>query len=81
MTLTKRFNSYWVSFDFDVLKTDPDFTDLETPLFKPYADDHGGEHPSVPNIDDADPDRYDTYIGAEVELLIGDRVIAGKVKQ
>ena len=69
------------SFNFNVLKTDPDFADIETPLFEPYADDHDGEHPSVPHIDNANPgDTYDTYIGAEVELLIGDRVMAGKVK-
>ena len=68
------------SFDFDVLKTNPDFADIETPSFEPYADDHDGEHPSVPDIDDADPDMYDAYICAEVELLIGDRVMAGKVK-
>ena len=67
------------SFDFDVLKTDPDFADIETPSFEPYADDHDGEHPSVPDIDDADPDTYDVHIGAEVELSIGDRVMAGKV--
>ena len=68
------------SFGFDVLKTNPDFMDLEMPSFKPYADDHDREHSYVPNIDDADPDTYDTYIGAEVELSIGDRVMAGKVR-
>ena len=69
------------SFDLDVLKTDPDFVDLEMPLFEPYADDHDGEHLFVPDIDDASPDTYDTYIGTEVELWIGDRVMAGKVRQ
>ena len=69
------------SFDFDVLKTDPDFVDIEMPLFEPYANDHEGDHPPVPDIDDADPDTYDTYIGAEVELLIGDRVMSGKVRR
>jgi hypothetical protein len=53
------------SFDFDVLKTDPDFADIETPSFEPYADDHDGEYPPVPDIDDADPDTYDAYIGAD----------------
>jgi hypothetical protein len=69
------------SFDLDVLKSDPDFTDLETPSFEPYADEHEGEHSFVPDIDEADPDTYDTYIGAEVELSIGDSVMTGKVKQ
>ena len=70
-----------MSFDYDVLKTDPDFVDIETPTFEPYANGHDGEHLSVPDIDHVDPDTYDQYIGAEVELLIGDRVMAGKVKQ
>ena len=69
------------SFDYDVLKTNPDFADIEMPTFEPYADDHDGEHPSVPDIDHVDLDTYDQYIGAEVELLIGDRVMAGKVKR
>ena len=64
----------------DVLKSDPDFADLETPLFELYANEHEGEHSFVPNIDEADPDTYDTYIGAEVELLIGDSVMTSKVK-
>ena len=53
-------------------------------MFEPYANEHEGEHSFVPNIDDidkADPDTYDTYIGAEVELSIGDLVMTGKVKQ
>ena len=68
------------SFDYDVLKTNPDFADIEMPLFEPYADDHDGEHPSIPDIDDANPDTYNAYIGTEVELSIGDRVMASKVK-
>ena len=33
----------------------------------------------VPDIDDADPDTHDCYVGAEVELLIGDQVMSGIV--
>ena len=49
------------SLDFDVLMSDPDFADLETPSFEPYANEHEGEHSFVPNIDEADPDTCDTY--------------------
>jgi hypothetical protein len=51
------------------------------PSFEPYANEHEGEHSFVPDIDEADPDTYDTYIGTEVELSIGDSVMTGKVKQ
>jgi hypothetical protein len=68
------------SFDYDVMKSDPDFADLEMPSFESYADDHDGEHSQVPDIDDVDPDTYDAYVGAEVGLSIGDKVMAGKVK-
>ena len=68
------------SFDYDVLKTNPDFADIEMHTFEPYADDHDGAHLSVPDIDHVHPDTYDQYIGAEVELLIRDMVMAGKVK-
>jgi ribosomal protein L31E len=67
------------SFDFEDFKSDPDLADIETPSFEPYADDNEGEHTHVPDIDNADPDTYDYYIGAEVELSIGDKVMAGKV--
>ena len=49
--------------------------------YEPYADDHDGEYPSVPDIDHVDPNTYDQYIGAEVKLPIGDMVMAGKVKR
>ena len=58
----------------------PNFADLETPSFESYADDHDGEHSQVPDIDDVDPDTYDAYVGTEVGLLIGDKVMASKVK-
>ena len=35
----------------------------------------------IPDIDDADPDTYNHYLGVEVELLQGDRVLTGKVKR
>jgi hypothetical protein len=34
----------------------------------------------IPDIDGADPDTHDRYVGAEVELLIGDWIMSGKVK-
>ena len=52
-----------------------------TPSFELYKDDDDGTQDHVPDIDDADPDMYDQYVGAEVELLQGDRVMTGKVKR
>ena len=63
------------------MKSDPDFPDLEMPSFEPYADDHDGEHSQVPDINDVDPDTCDVYVGTEVGLSIGDKVMAGKVKR
>lgn len=59
------------SFDFEDFKSDLDLADIKTSLFEPYANDNEGEHSFVPNIDNADPDTYDYYIGTKVELLIG----------
>ena len=69
------------AFNYDALKTNPDFADIEMPSFEPYANNHDGEHLSVHDIDHVDPDTYDQYISTEVELPIGDRVMASKVKR
>ena len=69
------------SFNYDVMKSNPHFANLDMPLFEPYADDHNGEHSQVPDIDNVDPKTYDVYVGTKVGLLIGDKVMTGKVKQ
>ena len=62
------------------MASDPNMVDANTPLFELYEDDNHGTQDHIPDIDDADPDMYDQYVGAEVELLQGDRVMTGKVK-
>jgi len=61
------------------LKVDPDLADMDTPSYDRYADDDDGEGQTIPDIDDASPDTHDRYVGAEVELSIGDSVMSGKV--
>jgi hypothetical protein len=53
--------------------------DLNTPMYKAYEDDGDGTQAHIPDIDDANPDTIDCYIGAEVELSIGDKTMSGKV--
>ena len=63
------------------MASDPDMVDANTSSFELYEDDNDGPQDHVPDIDDADPDTYNQYVGAEVELLQGDRVMTGKVKR
>jgi hypothetical protein len=44
-----------------------------------YKDNDDGAQAHIPDIDDAHPDTIDCYIGAKVELLIGDKSMSGKV--
>ena len=69
---------------------DPEFEHLGTPLYPSYADDDddddddGGETPQAPDADDAnaspDADTYDQYVGAYVNLPIGDKMLSAKVR-
>jgi hypothetical protein len=54
------------------LIADPDY---ETPVFEAYEDDSGG---TVEQAQDA-PDTLDQYVGAEVLLPTGDRMMTGRV--
>ncbi len=54
---------------------------MDTPTYDMYEDDDEGVYPQVPDIHDVSPDTYDCYVGAEVELLIGDKVMSGNVKR
>jgi len=58
------------------LSSDPDY---ETPELDPYEDGTDGKVPFVPDIDGADADTYDQYVGAYVELPTGDKMQTGKV--
>jgi len=53
--------------------------DAETPTWERYEDDDEGAQPMVVDIDDADPDTYDQYVGAEVILPHGSELKSGKV--
>ena len=69
------------SFRIEDFKDNPDMSDIETPTYESYEDDDDGAYVPVSDIDDADPDTHDRYVGAEVNLLIGDKVMSGKVRQ
>jgi hypothetical protein len=58
------------------LSSDPDY---ETPELDSYEDGTDGKVPFVPDIDCADADTYDQYVGAYVELPTGDKMQTGKV--
>ena len=74
--ISKRFGGPLKVGDF---KNDPELADMETPSFLPYEDDE--TKPSIqPDRDDldddAEPDTYDQYVGATVNLPLGDQRVA-----
>jgi hypothetical protein len=62
-------------------KLDPDFADFVTPTHDCYEDkkEPAFEMPGIDNFDEHDVDTYDQYVGASVQLSIGDKVQTGKV--
>ena len=65
--------------NYEDLKDDPDLRDIETPSFDLYEDeDEGPPQTHIPDINKAHPNMHDRYVGAEVELSIGDSVMSGK---
>jgi hypothetical protein len=65
----------------DDFKDNLDMLDVDTPTYNMYKDDDKEAYSQVLDIDDVSPDTYDCYVGNEVELLIGDKVMSGKVKR
>ena len=65
----------------DDFKDNPDMSDMDTPTYDMYEDNDKGAYSQVPDIDDVSPDTYNCYVGTEVELSIGDKVMSGKVKR
>ena len=63
------------------MASDPDLVDAITPEYELCVDDVDGEALPIPDIDDADPDTYDQYVGAEVQLSHGNNVVTGVVKR
>ncbi len=65
----------------DDFKDNLDMLDVDTPTYNMYKDDDKEAYSQVLDIDDVSPDTYNCYVGNEVELLIGDKVMSGKVKR
>jgi hypothetical protein len=60
---------------------DPELEDLGTPVYEPYEDDDGQGTRFVTDAEDEpDPDTHDHYIGANVALPIGDRMMNAIVR-
>jgi hypothetical protein len=53
-------------FQYDFSSNEPELESLGTPLSEPYEDDKGEQPPAIQdNNDEADPDTYDQYVGAD----------------
>ncbi|KAI2495111.1 Reverse transcriptase (RNA-dependent DNA polymerase) [Fragilaria crotonensis] len=70
-------------FKYEDFANDPELEHFDTPTFETYADDDDGEFPQAIDADavEPDPDTYDPYIGASVNLPIGDRMVNAKVRE
>jgi hypothetical protein len=51
------------------------------PTYKSYEDNDDSAYLPVSDIDNADPNTHDCYVGTEVNLLTGAKVMSGKVWQ
>jgi hypothetical protein len=62
-------------------KLDPDFADFVMPTHDCYKEkkEPAFEMPEIDNLDEHDVDTYDQYVGASVQLSIGDKFQTGKV--
>jgi hypothetical protein len=60
---------------------DPDFAEFVMPTHDCYEDkkEPAFEMPDIDDLDEHDVDKYDQYVGASVQLSIGDKVQTGKV--
>jgi hypothetical protein len=63
------------------LKLDPYFADFVTPTHACHEDkqEPAFDMPDIDNLDEHDTDTYEQYVGASVQLSIGDKVKTGKV--
>jgi hypothetical protein len=68
------------SFKYEDFSNDPELESLGTPSFEPYEDDEGRQPAKLEDDNEADPDTYDQYVGAEVVLPIGDKMMNAKVR-
>ena len=69
------------SFKYEDFSNDPELESLGTPSFEPYENDEGDQILALRDDDDeADPDTYDQYVGAEVVLRKADIMMNAKVR-
>ncbi len=61
-------------FKYENFVNNPVLESPKTPIFSNYTDDVEGEALQVP-----DEDTYDQYVGAEVTLAIGNKLLSAKV--
>ncbi len=69
------------SYNPDDFKDDPDMSDMDTPTYDMYEDNDEGVYSQVPGTNDVSPETYNHYVGAEVKLSIGDKVMCVKVRR
>jgi len=63
----------------ELIKLDPDAV---TPEYEPYQDDEEGTPKHAPDAEDlVTPEDYDNYVGAHVNLPVGDAMLYGNVKK
>lgn len=67
-------------FKYEDFATDPELESFETPIYEKYDDDVDGESPEIPDEPDDDVDTHDQYVGAEVILPIGGKMMNAKVR-
>ena len=67
-------------FKYEDFVNNPDLEDLGTPIYEPYGDDDEESLGFVPESDDVDEDTYDQYVGAQVSLPIGDKMMSATVR-
>ncbi len=69
------------SFKYKDFSYNPELESLGTPLFEPYEDDKGQPMRTPEDDNEADLDTYDQYLGDEVVLPIGDKMLNAKVRR
>ena len=68
-------------FKYEDFVNNPELESFDTPIYDRYDDDVDGGAPLVADdVDEGDVDTYDQYVGAEVELPIGGRMVNAKVR-
>ena len=71
------------SFKYEDFINDPELESFDTPIHERYADDVDGDSVPVEDVDDeidVDVDTHDQYVGAEVTLPLGDRMMSARVR-